>query len=212
VEKSLSSAQRVGAEAAALQCEALLLEGDLLARLRPEDERADAYYRRVFEVARRYEYPEETWDLIESAVARLPHSSQGEKAEYLGPVPELRIAKEADDREGRVLSDRGARGTSDMAYVSSGRVPNADQTVAAMRSGFRRCFQKLLTAGSQRSGRAVLTISIGSSGVVENVEAESKHMDSATVDCLAAEARRAVFDPPQTSHAVLQVPVTLVQQ
>src|SRR5690606_30755430 len=104
------------------------------------------------------------------------------------------------------------RPKENMMRVASGRVPGADQAIAAMRSGFRRCFQKSLSQGSSPEGRTVLIISIDSGGAVENVHARSEKMDRATVSCLADEARRAQFNPPETDHAVLEVPVVLVQQ
>lgn len=212
VDLALGGARGAGAASATLQCEALLLKGDILGRLRPSDDAPKDYYRQVFKVAERYQYPETTWDYLDSALARLAPASSTEAARLLGPIPELRAAKVADEKEIRVLKQRDASGSGNMARVSHGNIPGADQTIAAMRAGFRLCFQKRLSVGANASGKTILTISVGASGAVENVEARSQQMDSSLVDCLADEARRARFDPPRTNHAVLEVPVTLVQQ
>jgi hypothetical protein len=98
-----------------------------------------------------------------------------------------------------------------MVHISKGFIPGADQTVASMRTGFRRCYQKHLSAG-ESGGQATLIISVGAGGVVEQVSTQSQGLNAETIECLSNEARRARFDPPRGGHAVLQVPVTLVRQ
>jgi hypothetical protein len=98
-----------------------------------------------------------------------------------------------------------------MVQISKGFIPNADQTVAGMRAGFRQCYQEELSSGGL-GGQATLIVSVGAGGVVEQVSAQNHGMDARTIDCLTAEAKRARFDPPRGGHAVLQVPVTLVRQ
>lgn len=211
VRTALSSSTRLGKEGAHLTCEALLLEGDVLLRLGESPETAEALYRRVFEVAERHGYPEATWDYLDSAVARLGVEGSSQEQILLGPVPELRAAKEADDEEKELLASRDGRPTRDMVHISKGFIPNADQTVAGMRAGFRECYQKQLSSGGP-GGQATLIVSVGAGGVVEQVSAQNHGMDPSTIECLTAEAKRARFDPPRGGHAVLQVPVTLVRQ
>lgn len=201
----------LGAQGARLTCEALLLEGDLLQRLGREGDASHRLYRQVFEVAERHGYPEDTWDYLDSALARLDLQSKHEEGVLLGPVPELRAARKADEEEKKVLAARDARPTSSMVHFSKGFIPGADQTVASMRTGFRRCYQKHLSAG-EGGGQATLVISVGASGVVEQVSAQNHGMNADTVECLSKEAQRARFDPPRGGHAILQVPVTLIRQ
>jgi hypothetical protein len=205
-----STAARLGLAGAALQCEALLLEGDLANRRAPERYPPSGYFMTLLDVAKRYKYPEDVWEYMESAVSRLGLDAP-KSAALMGPVPALRARKLADAAEAKMIARREKRRSPDMVSLSSGSIDGADQTVARMRTGFRDCYRRTL-AGASSGGRAVLTISVGSNGAVEHVSAKSQDMDPATLDCLTAEARRAQFNPPATDHAVLNVPVTFVAQ
>lgn len=208
--RARDSADRLGEQAAGLQCEALLLEGDLANRRAKSDFPPDGYFRRVFEVAQRYQYPESVWDPMERAAFRLKDLDESNREELLGPVRALQERKLKDEEERRLLSVREATKSLDLVTLSSGSIAGAEQTVAAMRAGFRECFRRAID--SSEGGRAELSISVGASGAVEHVDAKSEKMSPAVLDCLTAEARAAQFNPPATGHAVLSVPVTFIQQ
>lgn len=208
--RARDAAERVGEQAAGLQCEALLLEGDLANRLSNNAYPPDGYFRRVFEVARRYQYPESVWDPMERAAFRLNDLDEGNREDLLGPVRALQERKLKDEEEQRLLSVREANKSVDLVTLSSGSIAGAEQTIVAMRAGFRDCFRRAID--SSEGGRAELTISVGASGQVEHVEAKSDKMSPGVLDCLTAQAKAAQFNPPTTGHAVLNVPVTFIRQ
>lgn len=208
--RARDSAERLGEQAAGLQCEALLLEGDLASRRNNNAYPPEGYFRRVFSVAQRYQYPESVWDPMERAAFRLKELNDESRAELLGPVRALKKRKEKDEEERRVLESRSTNRSLDLVKLSSGTIAGAEQTVHAMRSGFRECFRRSIDSGEE--GRAELVISVGASGAVEHVDATSDKMSQATLNCLMDRAKDAEFNPPATGHAVLVVPVTFIKQ
>lgn len=208
--RARDTADRLGEVAAGLQCEALLLEGDLANRRTNNAYPPAGYFRRVFEVARRYQYPESVWDPMERAAFRLNDMDETSRDELLGPVRALQDRKLKDEEEKRLLATRGANKSLDLVTLSSGSIAGAEQTVLAMRAGFRDCFRRAIE--SSEGGQAELTISVGASGAVEHVDAKSEKMSPGILDCLVEQAKRAQFNPPATGHAVLNVPVTFIQQ
>lgn len=205
-----ASAERLGEQAAGLQCEALLLEGDLANRRSNNSYPPDGYFRRVFDVARRYQYPESVWDPMERAAFRLKDLDATSREQFLGPVRALQERKLKDEEERRLLAGRATTRSLDLVKLSSGSIAGAEQTVSAMRSGFRECFRR--TLDSSEGGRAELIISVGANGAVEHVDATSEKMSQSTLDCLTDQAKSAQFNPPATGHAVLIVPVTFIKQ
>jgi len=207
--KARDVASRVGIEAAAFECEALLLEGDLARRRGDESYPPEGYFRSVLEVARRHGYPETVLDYVERAAFRLEGIDEGERQQLLGDADAARERKAEEENQ------RGPKGQSqtaplDLISLSSGSISGADQTIAALRSRFRDCYRR--TAADTRGVRAVLTITVGPSGFVESVDAKSDDMNAETVDCLVAETKGARFNPPESEQAVLVVPVTFIKQ
>lgn len=208
--RARDSASRLGEPAAGLQCEALILEGDLSARRPRNDYPPEGYFKRVFEVAQRYQYPETVWDAVERAAFRLSDLDERQRDELLGPIRALRQSKIKDEEEQRILTTRDASPSRDIMSIASGSIAGAEQTVAAMRAGFRDCFRR--AADSTNSGQALLTISVGASGAVEHVDAESRDMPPIVLDCLTQQAMSAQFNPPNTDHAIVNVPITFIKQ
>ncbi len=204
------SASRLGEAAAGLQCEALILEGDLAARRPRSDYPPEGYFKQVLEVARRYQYPETVWDAVERATFRLSDLDERERNELLGPIRALRERKIKDEEEQRILATRDASPTRDIMSIASGSIAGAEQTVAALRAGFRDCFRR--AADSTDGGQALLTISVGASGAVEHVDAQSRDMAPVILDCLTEQAMSAQFNPPSSDHAIVNVPVTFIKQ
>jgi hypothetical protein len=147
---------------------------------------------------------------MERAAFRLKDLDEKNREEILGPVRALQDRKLKDEEEKRLLETPGGSKRVDLVTLSSGSIPGAEQTVLAMRAGFRECFRRAID--SSDGGRAELTISVGASGAVEHVDATSEKMSQRVLDCLIAQAQGAQFNPPPSGHAVLNVPVTFIQQ
>lgn len=103
------------------------------------------------------------------------------------------------------------------ASVSSsmlaGNVSGAAAVVAAMRAGFRRCYQRGLEQNPDISGRIDLTIQVGPAGNVSSVSGgPSGNIPGSVVDCVKARARAAQFSPPDGGSAAINVPISFVKQ
>jgi len=97
--------------------------------------------------------------------------------------------------------------------VSVGSVSNAASVVAAMRAGFRRCYQRGLEQNPDISGSIRLSISVGPGGEVSNVTGGATgSIPGSVVDCVKGRARAAQFAPPDGGSAVVMVPVSFVKQ
>ncbi len=104
----------------------------------------------------------------------------------------------------------GAEVSSNMA---AGSVSNANQVVAAMRAGFRRCYQLALDQNPDVSGSIKLVIRVGAGGEVTGVSAsQSGNLPPSVVTCVKARAQAAEFAPPDGGSAAINVPVTFVKQ
>src|SRR5690606_6646072 len=82
--KAREAASLTGIEAAAIECEALLLEGDLAEQRGDQSHPPEGYFRRVLEVARRHNYPESVHDYVERAAFRLGDMDEDERKQLLG--------------------------------------------------------------------------------------------------------------------------------
>lgn len=103
------------------------------------------------------------------------------------------------------------------ASVSSamlaGSVSGAAGVVAAMRAGFRRCYQRGLEQNPDISGRINLTIQVGPGGNVSSVSGgPSGNIPGSVVECVKARARAAQFSPPDGGSAAINVPISFVKQ
>src|SRR5690606_3138515 len=147
--------------AAAFECEALLLEGDLARRRGDESYPPEGYFRSVLEVARRHGYPETVLDYVERAAFRLEGIDEGERQQLLGDADAARERKaEEENRRG----PKGQSQTAPLALIGlpSVSISGADQTIAPLRSRFRDCYRR--TGADTRGVRALLTITGGPSG------------------------------------------------
>ena len=208
-----SKAHVLGANGAALECEALILDGDLSVRLNRDGSLAPAnLYRAVFDVARRHDYPEDTWDHMDRALWRLHLEDSPEADTLMGPVEEIR-AKRLSEQE---KQNERARTTPANAFyrpaAMSGHVSNAAEVVAGLRPAFRKCYQQGLDLDPQMAGSVRLTVSVSADGAVSHVDSRADGVSESVAACVEAEAMRAQFNPPESGSAVLSVPVSFVKQ
>lgn len=116
---------------------------------------------------------------------------------------------------GKVAKVAGPKGNAAVggAAVSGGEVSNAARVVAAMRAGFRACYNRALANNPDAEGKINLSIHVGPGGEVTAVNATpSGNLGADVVGCVTSRAQAARFDPPQGGMAVIQVPVTFVKQ
>ncbi len=109
----------------------------------------------------------------------------------------------------------GPKGSASVggAAVSGGTVSNASRVVAAMRAGFRACYNRGLAENPDSQGSIRLSIKVGPGGEVQGVGASpSGNLPGSVVSCVRARAQAAQFDPPEGGSAVVVVPVTFVKQ
>lgn len=208
-----SMARTLGADGAALQCEALILDGDISVRLGRDGSLApENLYRAVFEVARKYDYPEDTWDHMDRALWRLRLENSPEANALMGPVEEIRAKRLAEQEQ----KEERARTTPANAFfrpaVMSGHVSNAVEIVAELRPAFGKCYQQGLDLDPQMAGSVRLTISVGADGGVSHVDSRAAGVSETVAACVEAEAMRAQFNPPEGGSAVISVPVSFVKQ
>ena len=95
---------------------------------------------------------------------------------------------------------------------TKGNVSNAAQVVAAMRDGFRSCYQEGLVEDHDLEGSVRIVIHVGENGYVSDAQGTATGIPSSVVDCVLRRARSAKFDPPEGGSAVIAVPVTFVKQ
>lgn len=90
----------------------------------------------------------------------------------------------------------------------------ASRAVAAMRAGFRRCYNVGLAGNPDISGKINLKIRVGPAGEVTGVAATSTgNIPASVTDCVKARASSGTFSPPEGgATAVVVVPVTFVKQ
>lgn len=97
--------------------------------------------------------------------------------------------------------------------ILAGSVSGAAGVVAAMRAGFRRCYQRGLEQNPDISGRIDLTIQVGAGGNVSSVTGgPSGNIPGSVVECVKARARAAQFSPPDGGSAAINVPISFVKQ
>lgn len=212
--RTRQDASRLGAPGASLQCEALILDGDLSLRLARRDQLdPERLYRSVFDVARRYDYPEGCWDAMDRALGRLGLENSSEATEIMAPVTERRAAKLAALESKKSSRARTSPANSMYREAStSGYVPNAATVIGALRPEFRRCYQRGLEADSNAQGQVHLSIAVGPDGSVTHIEAEARGVSEDVKSCLIVAAKKAQFDAPESGEAVISVPVSFVKQ
>lgn len=109
---------------------------------------------------------------------------------------------------------KGPTGSASVtSNVAAGSVSNAQQVVAGMRAGFRRCYQQALDQNPDVAGAIKLTLRVGPGGEVSSVTAsDSGNLPPTVVSCVKARAQAAQFAPPDGGSAVINVPVSFVKQ
>lgn len=112
----------------------------------------------------------------------------------------------------KVVGPKGSAAVGGAA-VSGGTISNASRVVAAMRAGFRACYNRGLAENPDSQGSIRLSIKVGPGGEVQSVGASpSGNLPGSVVSCVRARAQAAQFDPPEGGSAVVVVPVTFVKQ
>jgi len=90
------------------------------------------------------------------------------------------------------------------------QVANAAMTVAAMRPGFRACYQAGLRENQELRGGVSLSIHVEQSGTVETVSAHTIGIPLGVVDCMLLRVGAAHFDAPVGGSTSILLPVRLV--
>lgn len=97
--------------------------------------------------------------------------------------------------------------------VKAGSVSDTAQAVGSMGPGFRRCYRRAVEQAPDQAGAITLTLRIGPGGEVSSVAAAvSGNLSSAVVECVKGVARGGQFNPPDGGSAVIDVPLSFVQQ
>ena len=90
-------------------------------------------------------------------------------------------------------------------------VANAEAAIAAMRPGFRSCYNRGLAADPTMVGRLVIAIKIASDGsVVDVTKVRGEGLTADVEDCIIARAGQATFDAPGGLGSTIQIPLTFV--
>jgi hypothetical protein len=100
----------------------------------------------------------------------------------------------------------------DAGALDGGTVVNAASVVARMRSRFRRCYQSQLKAGQPVHGSVKLTATLGARGEVTGVSHQGDPSLEPVVPCLKSVVRTGAFPPPNGGAAIVEIPLTFVQQ
>jgi len=97
--------------------------------------------------------------------------------------------------------------------VKAGTVGDSAQVVGSMSPGFKRCYRRAVEQAPDQAGSITLTLRIGPGGEVSSVSAQSSgSLSSAVVDCVKGVARGGQFAPPDGGSAVIDIPLSFVQQ
>lgn len=94
--------------------------------------------------------------------------------------------------------------------TGAGDIPNAQATLARMRSGFRYCYNKGLATDPSLHGSITLAITVAPSGEVTGVTKKTGGLVADVDDCLVRRAKAASFDASPKGGTV-NVPLTFAQ-
>jgi hypothetical protein len=93
------------------------------------------------------------------------------------------------------------------------RIANAEATVAAMRAGFRTCYNKGLSTDPDMAGVLVISIKIAPDGaVVDVMKIGGGGLAADVEECILSRARRSLFEAPGGTGSTIQFPVRFVRQ
>jgi hypothetical protein len=97
--------------------------------------------------------------------------------------------------------------------VKAGSVSDSTQVIGSLSPGFKRCFRRGVEQAPDQAGAITLTIRLGPGGEVSSVSASSTGtLSAAVVECVKGIARGAQFAPPDGGSAVIDIPMSFVQQ
>jgi len=97
--------------------------------------------------------------------------------------------------------------------VKAGSVSDTAQVVGSMSPGFKRCYRRGVEQAPDQAGAVTLTLRIGPGGEVSSVSASvSGNLSGGVVDCVKGVARGGQFAPPDGGSAVIDIPLSFVQQ
>jgi len=97
--------------------------------------------------------------------------------------------------------------------VKAGTVSDTTQVVGSMSPGFKRCYRRGVEQAPDQAGAITLTLRIGPGGEVSSVSAStSGNLSSAVIECVKGVARGGQFAPPDGGSAVIDIPLSFVQQ
>ena len=117
-------------------------------------------------------------------------------------------------------------GPGDHNYIGAGRnirsllkvadylskTTSINRVVAGLNVMFRNCFNRAQAQNPDLQGKVNLTLTIGTDGSVENVDANSTGNLGQAVECIKTSARTAKFDPPAGGVSTINIPVVFVRQ
>jgi Ca-activated chloride channel family protein len=147
-----------------------------------------------------------------AAAVGLGLSGTGSGGGVLGPARGL-ASIGASGKAAAVAKVTGPKGYANIGgpTVTGGHVGNAARIVAAMRPGFRSCYQRALADEPDAAGSIRLTIRVAEGGEVAGVSPfPSDSLPGDILLCVMARARAAQFDAPEGGSAIISVPVTFV--
>ena len=97
--------------------------------------------------------------------------------------------------------------------VKAGAVSDTTQVVGSMSPGFKRCYRRGVEQAPDQAGAITLTLRIGPGGEVSSVSSSvSGTLSGAVVECVKGVARGGQFAPPDGGSAVIDIPLSFVQQ
>jgi hypothetical protein len=95
----------------------------------------------------------------------------------------------------------------------TGDVPRAEQTVAGLKAGYRRCYMRGLEATPDAQGSVQLRVKIGPNGEVASVTTSGgAQLGSEIVSCLVRHTAQAHFEAPKASSGTIVIPITFALQ
>ena len=109
-----------------------------------------------------------------------------------------------------ISAERGVSPRSSSSQSPARGVAPVASILLSLKPAFARCYDAELKHSPGRRGTIRLTIRVGASGEVSEVEANSEGDLVETIGCAKTVARGAKFPPPEGGYAVTTVPVPFV--
>jgi hypothetical protein len=114
---------------------------------------------------------------------------------------------------GRVEAGRVEAGRVEAGgYTASTPIADAEQTVAAMRADFRRCYAAGLAKNPALEGALVVQANVERTGQVGHATAQGgESLGQDVVECILNRVRQSKFSPPGDGGSTLQIPVSFAR-